>query len=77
MVEPKRQKLREAEQTLEGANKQLAEKQAALAAVVGRVNVLRQALADAEHEQRQLHEQVRSWKLGMQADGGCRLWQLL
>eukprot|EP00879_Flechtneria_rotunda_P020212 GHRR01021253.1.p1 GENE.GHRR01021253.1~~GHRR01021253.1.p1 ORF type:complete len:968 (+),score=349.26 GHRR01021253.1:519-3422(+) len=57
-VEPKRQKLREAESQLERANKQLQEKQDALAAVVARVNRLQQQLADAQSEQRQLNDQV-------------------
>eukprot|EP00879_Flechtneria_rotunda_P011225 GHRR01011724.1.p1 GENE.GHRR01011724.1~~GHRR01011724.1.p1 ORF type:complete len:1363 (+),score=486.85 GHRR01011724.1:1838-5926(+) len=57
-VEPKRQKLREAESQLERANKQLQEKQDALAAVVARVNRLQQQLADAQSEQRQLNDQA-------------------
>jgi dynein heavy chain len=59
VVEPKRQKLAEAEAQLEAANSQLKAKQDALAAVVQRVNTLKQQLADAESEQRQLNTQVR------------------
>lgn len=59
VVEPKRKTLAAAEAQLEAANKQLQEKQDALAAVVQRVNSLKQQLADAESEQRQLHAQVR------------------
>lgn len=59
VVEPKRKKLQEAESQLETANSQLKAKQDALAAVVQRVNNLKQQLADAESEQRQLSAQVR------------------
>jgi peptidoglycan hydrolase CwlO-like protein len=58
VVEPKRQKLREAEAHLEQANKQLQEKQDALAAVVARVDDLKKRLGNAQSEQRQLNEQV-------------------
>ena len=64
MVEPKRKKLAEAEAQLEAANTQLKEKQDALAAVIKRVNTLKQQLADAESEQRQLNAQV-GWLLGL------------
>lgn len=60
VVGPKRKKLAEAESQLEVANRQLKEKQDALAAVVLRVNSLKHQLADAESEQRQLNAQVRS-----------------
>jgi hypothetical protein len=59
VVEPKRKKLAEAEGQLEAANKQLKDKQDALSAVVQRVDNLKQQLADAESEQRQLSAQVR------------------
>lgn len=59
VVEPKRQKLREAEAQLEQANAQLQEKQDALAAVVSRVNSLKKQLADAQSEQCKLNDQVR------------------
>jgi dynein heavy chain len=58
VVEPKRQKLREAEAQLEQANAQLQEKQDALAAVVARVNSLKKQLADAQSEQCKLNDQV-------------------
>lgn len=58
VVEPKRKKLAEAEAQLEAANSQLKAKQDALAAVVQRVDNLKQQLADAESEQRQLNAQV-------------------
>lgn len=58
MVEPKRQKLRAAEEKLEVANKQLQEKQDALAAVVARVEGLQRQLADAQSEQRKLNDQA-------------------
>ncbi|WIA13579.1 hypothetical protein OEZ85_007146 [Tetradesmus obliquus] len=58
VVEPKRQKLREAEAQLEQANAQLQEKQDALAAVVSRVNSLKKQLADAQSEQCKLNDQV-------------------
>lgn len=60
VVGPKRKKLAEAESQLEVANRQLKEKQDALAAVVLRVNSLKHQLADAESEQRQLNAQVRA-----------------
>jgi hypothetical protein len=58
VVEPKRQKLREAETQLEQANAQLQEKQDALAAVVANVNSLKKQLADAQSEQCKLNDQV-------------------
>lgn len=70
VVEPKRQKLREAERHLEQANKQLQEKQDALAAVVARVEDLRKQLGNAQSEQRQLNEQVGD----SQAVSRQRLW---
>lgn len=63
MVEPKRQKLRAAEEKLEVANKQLQEKQDALAAVVARVEGLQRQLADAQSEQRKLNDQASSASL--------------
>lgn len=60
VVEPKRQKLREAEAELEKANSQLREKQNALAAVVARVNDLKKQLSDAHSEQCKLNDQVRT-----------------
>lgn len=58
VVEPKRQKLRAAEEKLEAANKQLQEKQDALAAVIARVQGLQKQLAGAQSEQRKLNDQV-------------------
>ena len=58
-VEPKRQKLQEAENLLASANAKLKEKQDALAAVISRVEGLKQQLANAQSEQRKLTDQVR------------------
>ena len=58
VVEPKRQKLREAEEQLAEANRNLAEKQAALKAVEDRVDALRRQLAQAQQEQKDLNDQV-------------------
>ena len=77
MVEPKRQKLRQAQDQLEAANVALAEKQASLRGVVERVEGLRRQLAEAQAEQKRLNEQV-----GAQAGiwdglvGVCHLWFL-
>lgn len=60
VVEPKRQKLREAEQQLADANAKLAEKQGVLREVEGRVEALRQRLAQAQREQKSLADQVRA-----------------
>lgn len=59
VVEPKRQKLREAEEKLQAANQQLMDKQAALQEVIARVQDLQKQLADAQSEQRKLNDQVR------------------
>lgn len=66
VVEPKRRKLAVAEAQLAAANKQLQEKQGALAAVVQRVANLKKQLADAESEQRQLNHQVRQLRFAFQ-----------
>jgi len=58
VVEPKRQKLRQAQQQLEAANAALAAKQEALRGVVARVEGLRRQLAEAQAEQKRLNEQV-------------------
>lgn len=58
VVEPKRQKLREAEAKLEAANIQLKDKQDALKEVIARVQSLQKQLADAQSEQRKLNDQV-------------------
>lgn len=58
-MEPKRLKLRQAQEQLEAANNALAAKQAALKDVVERVEGLRRQLAEAQAEQRRLNEQVR------------------
>jgi septal ring factor EnvC (AmiA/AmiB activator) len=86
VVEPKRKKLAEAEAQLDAANNQLKEKQDALAAVVQRVDTLKQQLADAESEQRQLSAQVRdvyssvsliTWYIGLKSAAflACALHQ--
>jgi dynein heavy chain len=82
-VEPKRRKLAEAEGQLEAANKHLRGKQDALAAVVARVNGLKQRLAAAESKQQQLHLQAeltrkrldRAGKLTSGLAGEAVRWQ--
>ncbi len=54
-------KLRGAEEQLEAANRTLRDKQQALAAVEARVAELQRSLAEAQHEQRTLSDQV-SWQ---------------
>lgn len=58
MVEPKRQKLRQAQEQLASANAALAAKQAALREVVERVEGLRRQLAETQAEQKHLNEQA-------------------
>lgn len=83
VVEPKRQKLREAEQQLADANAKLAEKQNMLKEVEARVDALRRQLAEAQAEQKSLADQAdltkkrldRAGKLtSALADEGVR-WQ--
>ncbi|KIZ07655.1 Dynein heavy chain 6, axonemal [Monoraphidium neglectum] len=58
VVEPKRQKLRQAQEQLASANAALAAKQAALREVVERVEGLRRQLAETQAEQKHLNEQA-------------------
>ena len=55
---PKKQKLREAEESLEDANSKLREKQRMLKAVEDRVEGLKRQLTDAQREQRELSDQA-------------------
>jgi dynein heavy chain, axonemal len=59
VVQPKRERLAEAEVQLERANEALQSKRAAFAVVLERVSALKRSLAEAQSEQARLHEQVR------------------
>jgi multidrug efflux pump subunit AcrA (membrane-fusion protein) len=74
VVEPKRQRLRTAQEQLDAANAALGAKQAALRSVVERVDGLRRQLAETQAEQRRLNEQVCSQGGG--CCRGCRAWPL-
>lgn len=58
VVGPKRAKLQQAEASLADANRNLAEKQAMLKEVEDRVERLKQQLATAQEEQKDLNDQV-------------------
>ena len=57
-VEPKRQALASAQESLAKANAELAEKQAQLQAVIDNVDALKRKLAEAEAEAQSLQEQT-------------------
>ena len=58
LVGPKKQKLKEAEDSLQDANRKLQEKQDALQEVEKRVEGLKLQLVNAQREQRELIDQV-------------------
>jgi dynein heavy chain, axonemal len=60
VVEPKKQKLAQAENELAAANAHLREKKGALQAVMDRVAGLEAQLQQAQQEQQDLNDQVRS-----------------
>lgn len=66
VVEPKRQKLKEAEEVLEKANKKLKEKQEALREVEENVENLRRKLMAAEAEQKNLNDQANLTKVRLE-----------
>lgn len=57
-IEPKRERLRQADEELKGAQGQLAEKQAELQAVVDKVKILEDQLAKAQADQKELQDQA-------------------
>jgi chromosome segregation ATPase len=65
LVGPKKQKLKEAEDSLQDANRKLQEKQDSLQEVERRVEGLKQQLVNAQREQRELIDQVRPCLRGM------------